>query len=327
MKLGIMSPCVMILATLLLDGGCRPEADTGNEDDSSALRPFSYRYEEIVDFLDRQGIEDAYPGKVRRNSSGTAIFMVFSQKEASGFRGVTVHPNSIDFWDAPTPICFTTGEGTLLAWMRVSKVDARLEFQSGEYLVLRKHARADVDLEGRYFIVTSEPLMTWIGRMSSPDDRQLIATGFQGHRVFSKSNRAYVCGTAVLGGEGVRAKTVERCYVLEDLGDRFEQVDQQDLPWGVVDMDTSDGRFLLYQTKDPPFGHSRLWIYNMTTGRKVRAGVDRGYGRLFLTQDLLGSSRRTVMDSVIAEPDGPANQSQPVGPATSQTSPAAGSGG
>lgn len=302
----VITAGLVLASALLATGGCRPR--TGSSD--SSLRPVSYHYTEIKDFLCRQGVEDPYyPIGVRRDPTGTMLFVIFSQKGATGYWGLTVNGHKIDKWRAPAPRCFLSGEGALVAWHVVSANDERLEFQGGQCVVLPKHGAADVDPGGQYFVVTSEPAETWIGRVHSPTDRQLVAADFYGDRVFAASNRVYVCGMTVSGGSpGARTRSTETCYVLEDAGDRFKAVGHLNLPWPAVDMDASDGRLLLCQVRDLPFGASRLWTYNINTGERVRDGSYEGHSALFLTEDSLRGHRKSNGDHPKPEPDTATNR-------------------
>lgn len=302
----------LVLLSALLVTACRREAESARSKTAgSAIRPFSYSYSDIIEFLSRHGIKASYPITVRRNPSGTALFVVIPSAGATGFSGLTVSVGKIDIWKAPAPNCFTTAEGVVVAWLVVSENEKRLEFYGGQHIVLPKHASVDVDPEGRYYIVTLGSLETWIGRVKSPTDRQLIDATFRGERVFAATNRVYVCGfVAPAATQGVSSKTLERCCVLQDAGNRFKLIGQQDLPWIVVDMDVSEERLLLYQTIDPPWGPSRLWIYDMKTGEKMRDGADEGYCAFFLTEDLLRLRRKSIVFGPVEYQDSAANESQ-----------------
>ena len=242
----------------------------------STTRPIIYGQEDVVRFLNRNGLSIDVVDTVVRNASGDELFVSLFPTANNKLEALRITTNGIKRISSPGRRVFAPAEDDFGAWL--TKTGDTVVFRGGSSIQLPQFALFDLDPSGRYFVVGEKPSRTWVGRTNSPNDQQLLAEDVLGSRVFANGEHLYVCGTT--------PSAAAVCLVVADDRGRFRVTDRHTFEWaaGIVDVDPDANRLLLWNNHDL---FTTAYVYDLETKRRSRVGGVKGF-ELFLKHDLLG---------------------------------------
>lgn len=247
---------------------------------SYGTKPFTYGQEDVTSFLKKRGINVEVVQSVRRNASGTELFVFLFDSPSNHSSVIKITTNSLIWLKSPGPNFFPTADDGCMAWY-ADDTDT-VHFQNGETLDLPRFSFFDVDPSGKYFVVGEKPNRTWLGRVQSPQAKVVIGTNLLAEDVFVSGDKIYVSG---IGYKSNPSEDLATCLVLKEEGKTFQLIDTLSFDWasGIVDVDPAGARLLLW---DRALISHAVYSYDLTTKKRQRVGTVQGF-EFFLTTDLL----------------------------------------
>ena len=248
---------------------------------SSLTRPFVYGQDDVTRDLRKNGISVEVVSDVRRNASGTELFVYLFDSPTNQFTVIKITTNGLVRLPAPGRGAVPGPEGRFVVWAG----DDGIHFENGQFLELPNHGLFDVDPGGTYFVVGEKPNKAWLGRVRSPLEKRVIAEDLLADGVFVSGNRIYVTGTSYTPNPSGRTDPLATCLILEDKGQAFEIIKRLGFDWaaGVVEVDPFADRLLLW---DRALVSHSVYSYDLATNQRRKVGSVKGF-QFFLVTDLV----------------------------------------
>lgn len=250
---------------------------------SSPTTPFVYGQEDVTGFLKKRGIELEVVSNIRRNASGTELYVYLFDSPSNRFSVIKISTNGVTNIAAPGHGAVPGPDGGFVVWGDAAVNGIR--FQNGQSLNLPQFGLFDVDPGGTYFVVGEKPNRAWLGRVRVPHEKIVVADDVLADRVFASGDRIYVSGTSYKPNSSGRTESLATCLILKDEGEGFSIIERLSFDWaaGVVEVDPFADRLLLWNRAPVA---STVYAYDLATKQRQRVGRVRGF-QFFLVTDLL----------------------------------------
>jgi hypothetical protein len=278
MSIKALPSLAMVLMGVVWLVGCDKRTVT-----TSGVTPFIYGQEDVTGHLRKNGIEVEVVSHVRRNASGTELFVYLFDSPTNRFPVIRITTNGVDRLSAPGHSAVPGVDGSFVVWG--SEKGNGIQFQNGYLLNLPQFGLFDIDPGGIYFVIGEKPNTTWLGRVSSPEDRVMIAGDMLASGVFVSRGSIYITGDSYVQNSRGDREPLTTCLVVSGEGDEFKVVERLEFDWssGVVELDPFADRLLLW---DRALVSHSMYLFDVTTKRRERLGRVGGF-EFFLTSDLL----------------------------------------
>ncbi len=277
-RLALVALAVLLIGGVWLMAPFEKQAVT-----ASLTTPFVYGQEDVTKFLRKHGIEVKVVKDVRRNASGTELFVYLFDTPTNRFSVIKITTNCLFRLTAPGRGGILGPDGDFVAWG--SETGNVIQLQNGRSLQLPTFGLFEVDPGGTYFVVGEKPNKTWLGRVAAPEKKVVVAYDLLPGGVFVSNGRIYIDGDSYAGNSSGDAQPRTTCLILKDEGEEFKIVERLHFDWasGVVEVDPFAARLLLW---DRALVSHSVYSYDLVTKQRRKVGRVEGF-QFFLVTDLL----------------------------------------
>jgi len=277
-RLAVLALGVLLIGAVLLIAASDKRAVT-----SSLRTPFVYGQEDVTKVLRKSGVEVEVVSDVRRNASGTELFVYLFDSPTNRFSVIKITTNGLTRLTAPGRGAVPGPDSGFVAWG--GEAGNVIHFQSAQSLELPEFGLFEVDPGGTYFVVGEKPNKAWLGRVHSPEKRVVVADDLLPGGVFVSNGRIYITGHSYAPNRPGRVKPRTTCLLLKDEGEKFKIVERMEFDWAssVVEVDPFADRLLLW---DRALVSHSVYSYDLVAKQRHRVGKVKGF-QFFLVSDLL----------------------------------------
>jgi hypothetical protein len=200
------------------------------------------------------GYPSDYISLVRRNSTGSELYMYQSSRDGRGIL-VVAGDRVIRRLERPADVAYVNDEGQFVAW--TDSLTQGVTFRNGVHRAigvvrivqgLPVYGNFDVDPGGQYFFIgtTHNGKESEIAAVAQPTKALAISRVFALQKIFATKEEIYLVGSTDSNGDSLVCET----YKLED--DRALLIDSRTIADAstVRDMDPSTGRLLVLEARD-----------------------------------------------------------------------------
>jgi hypothetical protein len=274
---------ISLLSVLLAGAPLIHMGSEGQVTKSFVTTPFVYGQEDVTRLLRKSGIDVAVVSDVRRNASGTELFVYLFDSFTNRFSVIKITTNGLVRLAAPGREAVPGPDGGFVAWG--GETGNAIHLQNDQLLQLPEFGLFSIDPGGKYFVVGEKPNKAWLGRVRSPQKRVVVADDLLPGSIFVSKGKIYIAGHSYIQNRPGQGEPFTTCLILKDEGEDFKIVKRLHFDWasGVVEVDPFADRLLLW---DKALVSHSVYSYDLATKQRHRVGRVKGF-QFFLATDVL----------------------------------------
>lgn len=214
---------VLLAGALLINMGSE-----GQVTKSYVTTPFVYGQEDVTRLLRKSGIEAEAVSDVRRNASGTELFVYLFDNSTNRFAVIKITTNGLVRLAAPGREAGPGPDDGFVAWGDETGNAIHVNAQP---IQLPEFGMFAIDPGGTYFVVGEKPNKAWLGRVRSPQKRVVVADDLLPDSVFVSNGKIYIAGHSYTQNRPGQGEPRTTCLILKDEGENFKIVKRLHFDW------------------------------------------------------------------------------------------------